>query len=212
MLKTRFYTAEHDVDRKLSWFGVTRAELIEVARQTLAARTDAIDIDVRSMPGQLSHLYGTRHLRMLFLNKGGRIDRAENVESIVIEKLSAKIVFQNVDQACSLFHSPLAISAKGPAANRMISNAQGRLFSPSEAPEVVRPDALSKLNSTVWCFCMSSDGDNVNVELSLPSHLNGNNFSSFLERIFIVVGGEWGRSIVPDNDEFVEVLPTITRL
>lgn len=212
MLKTRFYTAEHDIDRKLSWFGVTRDELIEVARQTLASRSDEVEIDVRSMPGQLSYLYGTRYLRMLFLKKGWRIDRAENVESVVSDKLSSKIVFQNVDQACSLFHSPLAISAKGPAANRMISIAQGRLFSPSEAPEVVRPEVLSKLNSTVWCFCMSFDGDNVNVELSLPSHLNGNNFSSFLERIFIVSGGEWGGSIVRESDEFVEVLPTITRL
>lgn len=211
MLKTRFYTAESEVDRKLAWFDATRSDFIEVARQTVAARMDAGDVDVRSMPGQLSYLYGTRHLRMLFLSRGWQIDRAENVESVVRADTATKIVFQNVDQACSLFHSPRAISAKGPAADRMISSAQGRLFAAFEIPEVVKPDTLAKLNSTVWCFCMSFDGENISVELSLPAYLQGNNYSGFIERIFIVSGGEWGGMRKDETDDTVVAVPRISR-
>ncbi len=93
----------------------------------------------------------------------------------------------------------------------MISSAQGRLFSASETPEIVKPDAIAKLNSTIWFFCMSFDGDNVSVELSLPAYMNGNNFSGFLERIFIVVGGDWSGAIVDDENDAVDLLPVITR-
>ncbi len=94
MLKTRFYTAEHEVDRKLGWFDVTRADLIEVARRTVASRADSADVDVRSMPGHLSYLYGTRHLRMLLLSRGWQIDRSENVESSVRESPPPRSFFR----------------------------------------------------------------------------------------------------------------------
>lgn len=220
MLKTRLYVAEHEVDQKLASFDITRQELIDVARQTLAARADAIDLDARIMPGMLSYLFGTRHLRIAFLSKGWRIDRTENVESIVNDKLGIKIIFQNVDQACSEHHSPQATSAKGPAATRMIEGSQGELFEPSAAPEAIRPFESpataphrreTESTAILWCFCMSFVGDNVSVELSRPSSIIGNNFAPFLERIFIVKGGDWGGVVTDDEDDVVDVLPTIAR-
>jgi hypothetical protein len=147
----------------------------------------------------------------LLLSRGWRIDRAENVESAVRDRPATTIVFQNVDQACSLFHSPLAISSKGPAADRMINGAQGQLFAASETPEVVKPDAIARLNSSVWFFCMSFDGDNICAELSLPASMNGNNFAGFIERIFLVSGGDWGGVAEYHEDDAVDVLPVVMR-
>jgi Fe2+ transport system protein FeoA len=212
MLVTKVFTAEHEVDRKLVSFGVTRDELIEVARNTLASRADAVEIDIRSMAGQLSYQYGTRFLRLLFLSKGWKIDRAENVESVISPDRTIKIVYQNVDVACSVFQSPLAISSKGPAASRMIDGAQGELFSSFDSPQAIDPKTLPASKHTVWYFCMSFDGDNVSVELSLPSKIEGKNFSStFFERIFLVSGGDWSGVTLIDEAETVEAIPTIVR-
>lgn len=212
MLKTYLYLAEWEIDARLARFGVTRAELIDVVRQTLAARSDAIDVDPLNTPGQLSYIYGTRHLRLLFLKKGWQIDRTENVESVFDSKTGTKILFQNVDLACSRFQSPKAISGKGPAANRMIDTAQGKLFGPGDLPESVSPKAIASLNSTAWYFCVSFDEDGVKAELSLPASTKGGNFFGFVERIFVLIGGDWSRGLPKSEGEApIEVLPTIAR-
>ena len=139
MLKTRIFAAEHEIDARLPRFGATRAELIEVAKQVVAARAGAISVDPLSAPGLFSYIYGTRHLRLLFMPKGWGFDRNENVESVVGPH-GIRIVFQNVDEACSLFQPPRAISAKGPASHRMIDVAQGQLFGSGELPENSSPE------------------------------------------------------------------------
>jgi hypothetical protein len=210
MLKTRIFATEHEIDARLVRFGATRSELIEVAKQIVAARADSIVVDPLSAPGQLSYIYGTRHLRLLFMSKGWNIDRKENVESVVSPG-GTRIVFQNVDDACSIFQHPKAISAKGPASHRMIDVAQGRLFGPGELPETIPPKALDGLNSSAWYFCMSFDDDNIKAELSLPASVKGGNFFGFLERIFIITGGDWGSAPAERNDAPVEALPIVTR-
>lgn len=210
MLKTRIYATEHEIDTRLVRFNATRAELIEVAKQIVAARADAILVDPLSAPGLLSYIYGTRHLRLLFMRKGWGIDRKENVESVVSPS-GVRIVFQNVDEACSLFQAPKAISAKGPASHRMIDVAQGRLFGPGELPETIPPKAIEGLNSSAWYFCMSFDDDDIKAELSLPASVKGSNFFGFIERIFIITGGDWGSAPAERDDEPVEGLPVVTR-
>lgn len=123
-----------------------------------------------------------------------------------------RIVYQNVDQACG-FTSPRAISGKGPAANRMIDNGQGVLFRADDLPEVIPQHKIDSLNSSVWYFCMSFEGDDVRAELSLPTSVKGNNFGVFAERIFILPGGGWGGPVaIPDSDEGpVNELPRVVR-
>ena len=189
-----------------------RDELIGVARQTNTHRADAIAIDPLSAAGQLSYLYGNRHTRLLFMPKGWFMDRRENVESVLHPESGMRIVYQNVDQACG-FTSPRAISGKGPAANRMIDNGQGVLFRADDLPEVIPQHKIDSLNSSVWYFCMSFEGDDVRAELSLPTSVKGNNFGVFAERIFILPGGGWGGPVaIPDSDEGpVNELPRVVR-
>lgn len=196
MLKTRIYATEHEIDTRLARFGAARNELIEVAQQIVAARADAILVDPFSAPGLLSYIYGTRHLRLLFMPKGWGIDRTENVESVVSPR-GVRIVFQNVDEACSIFQAPKAVSAKGPACQRMIDVAQGRLFGPGELPETVPPKALDALNSSAWYFCMSFEDNDVKAELSLPASVRGNTFSDFLN-VFSSLRVVVGESLLPN--------------
>jgi hypothetical protein len=189
---------------------VTRTELIEVAKQIVAARSDAIIVDPLGAPGLLSYIYGTRHLRLLFMTKGWTLDRQENVES-VLGPNNRRIVFQNVDEACAIFQAPKAVSGKGPAAHRVIDIAQGQLFSPGELPEAVPPKLVDGLKSSAWYFCMSFEDGNVKVELSLPASVKASNFFGFLERIFIITGGDWSVAPADQDDSPVETLPLVTR-
>ncbi len=209
MLKTRIFSTEHEIDTRLVRFGVTRVELIEVAKQIVAARSDAIVVDPLGTPGLLSYIHGTRHLRLLLMPKGWVLDRQENVESVVSSS-DIRIVYQNVDEACSIFQAPKAVSGKGPAAHWMIDIAQGRLFSPGDLPEAVPPKLVDGLKSSAWYFCMSFEEGNVKVELSLPASVKGGNFFGFLERIFIITGGDWSVAPADQDDGPVEALPLVT--
>jgi hypothetical protein len=212
MLVPKLYATEWEIDRRLTPFDVKRGDLIRVVQQTIAARSDAIELDPPGTPGQLSYIYGSRHLRLLFQSRGWLIDQAENIASVLHPTLGTRIVFQNVDLACSPFRSPKAISGKGPAADRMIDAAQGRLFDDHELPEAVRSSTRSKLGKAAWYFCVSFNGDDVAAEMSLPASVKGQNFSGFIERIFIMRGGDWGGAPKLETDDGpVEALPTVVR-
>lgn len=160
----------------------------------------------------LSYMYGTRSLRLLFLRKGWIVDRRENIESILDAQTGMRIVFQNVDQACSEFIIPQAVSGKGPAADRLINKDQPSLFSAADLPEAVIPLSARKQNDLVWYFCMSFEGDAVAAELSLPISVSGTNFSGFYERIFIGSGSGWTGSVPRiAGDEPVHELPVVKR-
>lgn len=211
MHRTMIYKSEGEVDRKINWFDVTRAELLELARRTVASRSDSTDFDAASMPGQLSYLYGTRYLRMLFVSKGWKVDRTDNIESVVRDDPWTKIIFQNVDQACLAFQSPKAISAKGAASDRAVNAAQTRLFTLTEAPEVVKLDTNTEINRSVWFLCMSFQEDDFSMELSLPTSISDRNFAGFFERIFVLSGGDWTYNFDNSQDDSIDLKPFIQR-
>jgi hypothetical protein len=210
MQRTKLFTEEWEIDTALARFGATRAELAEAAQLTFAARSDSVPSDPLSGPGQLSYIYGNRYVRRVFCPKGWLIDRHENVESVRPPDSGMRIVFQNVDLACSVLHSPKAISGKGSAAERMVSNGQGRLF---DMPEVYRKPKAGELNLAVWYFCMSFADDQFSAELSLPASIKGDNFAGFIERIFIVNGAGDDGSRIPrsDGEPPVELEPVVLR-
>lgn len=212
MLTSRIYTEDWDVDQRLQLFDTTRDELIRVVREVVAARSDAIDDDPVTAGGQFAYIYGTRHLRGLFRPKKWLRCRDENIESVQHPEKNLKIVYQSVDLAASKTHSPRAISGKGSGADRIIDLAQGSLFSDEEL-ERLNPETLGVINTGVWFFCVSVDGENVRAELSLPSSIEARNFKGFIERIFIVRGGDWDSiKVEPDmGDDVVEFEPTVTR-
>ena len=214
MLRTKIYAAEYEVDQRLLAFDTTRAELIEVVRTVLGERDNAIDVDPLGTPGQFSYIFGNRHLRFLYLPKGWGIDRTENIESVLHPETGIKIIFQNVDQACNPFEGPKKISPVGPGNSRLIDRGQGSLFTEKEAPEAIPPERIKSLNQSAWYFCVSFSESGVSAELSLPGPVAGKNFGAFIERIFIVHGGDWGgiaSSDIGGDSGPVNDLPSIAR-
>ena len=213
MIKPKIYFEEWDVDRRLEQLGLKRLELIDVVRLTLAERQNTIEVDVLNAPGTLAYIHGSRHLRLLLLSKGYLVDRQKNVESSVHPETGVKITYQNVDQAALKLHSPKAISGKRSGSASAIDAAQGSLFSEDELPEVIADTDFTTLPSSMWYFCASFDEGNVRAELSLPIGVADGNFSGFLERIFIIEGGDWGDPAFDDIDQndAAEFEPFVTR-
>ena len=212
MLAARIYTEEAEIDLRLAAFGVSRQELLHVVMQVVAAKADTTDDDPVSAGGQFAYIHGTRNLRALFKRKKWLLHREQNIESVKHPDRPWHAVYQNVDLAAYEHRPPQAISGKGAGADRAIHAGQGFLFSREQlaASEPIHPDV--PIDSGVWFFCVSVDGDDVRAELSLPSAIEGGNFKGFLERIFIVGDGEWQKpKIVPVADDVVEFEPKVTR-
>jgi hypothetical protein len=94
-----------------------------------------------------------------------------------------------------------------------VDSAQGSLFTPEElaSSEAIK---FEQMDTGVWYFCVSVDGDDVRAELSLPSTIENGVFGKFIERIFIVGGGEWGdlaKKLHPDDVPPAEFEPIVTR-
>jgi len=212
MLATRFYIEPSDVDTRLAPFGVTRAQLWRVVAGVVAARADAVENDPATAEGLLAYIYGTRFLRSLFRTKGYLFYRQDNIEGVERPDRNLKIIYQSVDLATSWLHDPQPLSAKGSGSDRVVDSALGSLFTPEQLASA-ETITLAPVNSGVWYFCVSVDGDDVRAELSLPSAIENGAFGKFIERIFIVGGGEWGDLVTklqPDGGP-AEFQPVITR-
>ncbi|UDQ88408.1 hypothetical protein LJE71_19430 [Xanthobacter autotrophicus] len=205
--------ADHpDVDARLAEFGVTRQELLEVVRGVVAARSDATLDDPASAEGLLAYIYGTRYVRQVFLAHEWVRYRENNVESVKHPDRPLKVVYQSVDLAADTLHKPQAVSGKGSGADRIIAVGQAGLF-PEEEMSAARDQSLAELQTGVWFFCVSVQGDDVRAELSLPSGISGGNFEGFIERIFILGGGEWPADAILDGDrpDGIEFEPAVLR-
>jgi hypothetical protein len=208
----RVYSEDWEIDQRLVAFGVTRAELIEVARGVVAGRADATENDPASAGGQFAYIFGTRYLRSLFRTKKWVLHRQENIEAVKHPDRDSRIIYQSVDIAASKVYEPRAISGKGNGADRIIDSAQGSLF-PAEMMKDLSSFGIHVLNTGVWFYCVSVNGDDVRAELSLPKSIDGKNFHGFLERIFIIREGEW-TALSPGSDvrdDAIDFEPIVTR-
>lgn len=210
----RIYNEEWTVDARLSeTFGVTRDQLIQIVKEVVGARADAVDNDPISAAGQFAYIHGTRNVRALFRTRGWNLCRKDNIELVRHPERDLTITYQSVDLAAS-DQSPMAISGKGAGAERAIDEAQLSLFKPEEIePATPRSAATGPINTGMWFFCVSVVGDDVRAELSLPSGVSGGNFKDFIERIFIVKKGEWEniRLRTGDDSDAVDFEPVVVR-
>ena len=213
MIPARIYNEEWTVDARLGeTFGVTRGQLIQVVKEVVGARADAVENDPITAAGQFAYIHGTRNVRALFRSRGWNLYRKDNIELVRHPERDLTISYQSVDLAASESYSPMAISGKGAGAERAIEEAQLSLFSPAEL-ERHDPRALATINTGMWFFCVSVVGEDVRAELSLASGVSGGNFSGFIERIFIVKKGDWDNirlATGPDSDA-VDFEPIIIR-
>jgi len=212
MLATRIYSDTWEVDPRLAAFGASRPELIEVVKGVVGARADSVENDPVTAEGLFAYIFGTRYLRSLFRTKGYLLHRKDNIEGVSHPDRNLRIIYQSVDQACLPSHDPQAVSGKGSAADRLIGTCQGKLFTDEELAAAQTLN-FSKIDTGVWFFCVSVNGDKVCAELSLPLAVEGGNFKGFIERIFIVRDGDWpdiaGKRI--DEPDAAQFEPTISR-
>lgn len=193
MHAVRIYREPSEVASRLSHFGITAEEVVPLIEAVVAARNDVVSVDALTAAGTKAYLAGVRHLRFLFLPKGWELDSTNGVESVVQVETGMRIVYQSVESACVGIRGPQPINAKGPAAENAIKMGQGVLFHEEELPEVA-PDKIAGLSSMLWFLCVSvndEDDEDVRAELSLPSAIENGHFKGFLERIFIIKGGDW---------------------
>lgn len=208
----RIYKEEWEVNAKLAeTFGVKRFELIQIIREVVGARADAVENDPASAAGQFAYIHGTRNVRAVLRTHGWVNVTIDNIPLVKHADRNLMVGYQSVDLACSEYHSPKAISGKGAGAERVIDEAQGELFSLAELEPSKK--AETSINSGLWHFCVSVVDDDVRAELSLSSGISGGNFKGFLERIFIVGKDDWDALRLKDREDgqAVEFEPIVRR-
>jgi hypothetical protein len=181
-------------DERLRALGLDRADLLQVVHEAVAAKNEAVAIDPVNAPGLLAYIYGTRALRRGLLPKGWRIDRADNIEATVEPHSGTRLIYQNCDACCDSEREPRAISAKGPAAGRLIREANGDFF-----PELLH-ERIRELQGQVWFLCVSIADDDARAELSCPGSIDRRQFGDFIERIFVLRAGEFDGTAVRRRD------------
>lgn len=189
MRQTLIVSEPLDAEQEMSQLGLKIPVAQKVARAASAARASALDVDVAFTPGMLSHIYGNRQLRLELLPLGWRKGRFNNVESVINDDLGIQIIFQNVDVACVLDHSPQAISGKGAGSRQLVQNGlQSELWEKPVNPPIDASQLNSKhgVTPTVWMFCVSNDGKRLRAEISKPSNFEGDQFEDFSKRIFVL--------------------------
>jgi len=200
MQQTKIIDASLEVDDRLKLFGVTKAELFQIAHKVVMARNGVVSIDPVTASGQFAYIYGTRALREVFMRKGWGIDRSENIEAVYNKETGIKIIYQSADKASNQNQVPRAISDKGAGSKRMVASGQFDLemfLEPKENPASITPK--------VWYFFVAVNGSDVCAELSRPGTIENHQFKDFVERIFIIKSGEWDPinpiNIVSDNND-----------
>lgn len=196
-----------DAEKEISQLGLKLTIAQKVARAASAARASALEIDVAFTPGMLSHIYGNRQLRLELLPLGWRKGRFHNVESVINDELGIQIIFQNVDMACVLSHSPQAISGKGAGSRQLVQNGlQAELWEKPVNPstDIKRANSKHGVTPLVWMFCVSNDGKRLRAEVSKPDNFEGDQFEDFSKRIFVLDeenGTELDIPIRPSSDD-----------
>jgi hypothetical protein len=181
---------EAEVDaRLLEVFDATRDDLLAVVWAAVGAKNDSVPDDPINAGGQFAYIFGTRGVRVLFRRKGWKIDRTDNIESVINADTGVKVIYQNTDTAAEPFRSPKSISGKGSASERMVEMAY--LFPDMERERLAKLDLAKKReNATVWFLCVAANGDGVWAEISRPRAIENDEFGEWIERIFLIQGGD----------------------
>ena len=166
-----------DVDRRLAELQLTRAGLLAVVAVARLEAANATPFHPANAAGTFAYQHGTYALREQFVGPAWIVVRPEGVEAIYNKELNIKVVFSNVDVACSDVH-PKPRSAKGAGAERVCT---GNLFGdlPQYAPE-------PKDDGATYYIMVDERGA---AELSRPV-VSNSGFSAMIERIFISDGSD----------------------
>lgn len=172
--------------------------LFEVVKMAVSAAIDSTPDDPVNAPGTFSYIYGTRGLRQSFCGEVWLRDRSNSVESIFHPEKQLRVIFQNVDWAADPHRVPKPRSKKGAGSERACLGNQLRL----DLPDPPAPaDSDSDAGVMTFYLMVSHNGDDVRAELSRPV-VKDEKFVSFIERNFLIRGGEWNEiGIIDDGDD-----------
>ena len=209
---SRIYQEDWSRDQRLrELFDVTRSELIDVVREVVGARADAVENDPNFTPGMFAYIHGVRNTRGLFRPKGWNNNRKRNVELVTHPERQLSIAYQSVDLAAVEGRTPQAISEKGTGSKRVVDDHQLSLFGTSGLDQIDQspPPSMSGL----WHLCVSINGNDIRAEISLFDGIENGNFKRCIERIFLLVEGEWDNLSDSDfdNEDATEFKPVIRR-
>ncbi len=192
-----------EVEGRLAELNLDRRTLLRVAAMAHGERGNATPFHAANAAGTFAYQQGTFALRNEHVGTAGwQIDRTNGVEAIYHPAIRVRVVFGNVDVACSDLQEPKPRSEKGSGAER---SCQGNLFGhlPRYAPKQTGPDIT---------FYLMVD-DEGRTELSRPI-VRGGKFTAFPERIYLFRDGDGGDgAMLPldDSDTIIDFDPHVAR-
>jgi hypothetical protein len=215
VLKTKVVMEPQDVDARLADFGISRQEILQIPLLALGARNDSVPFDPRTAKGQFSYIYGVRAMRQAFVPVGYDVVSRQNIESVYHPGVGRKIMFQTVDCACLESQIPEAISDIGIGKEAVIQKSSRYLFEEMQREDDLRWKTLSDFDrAEAWYLCTAFVNDTVTCELSRPEGVVDKQFSGFVERIFVLPGGDAGMSKLinlEDDAAPIEIKPKISK-
>ncbi|MCW2310279.1 hypothetical protein [Rhodobium gokarnense] len=185
---------EWEVDPRLAELHTDKEKLLRVRAIAIGAAADATPFHPANAAGTFSYQHGTFALRNEHDGKEGwESDRPNGVEAIKNEGTHARVVFANVDIACSDAHEPKPRSAKGAGAERLCAG-NDDLF--GGLPRFVDDGHASD----GWITFYLMVAPNGAAELSRATVEHGQ-FKRFVERIYLSDGSDLDAEPVLMDDD-----------
>lgn len=197
MEKTKHIKDPQSVIDRLKELRLARDGLLTAVETAISASAGVTANHANNAAGTYRYHEGTAMLRDQFVGEGGWVkDSTNNIEAIFNPEIGVKVVFQNVDKACSEFIAPQPSSPKKSASKRCIET--NNLFDVAAIPLTFD---LYKQKKVRTYYLMASDNENeVEAELSLVTGVTDSGlFDGFAERVFLSYP-DWSSPADPTED------------
>ena len=172
-----------EVDSFLRSLNLTRSGVLAIRDVAYGHFIDCSPLMAKNAPGTFAYHYGVLELRVQFIGDDWEMISDGGIEGIISPDRSTKVVFQNVDVACSITKKPQPRSKKGAEAER---GCQGNLF---EFYDVYAPEKVRSPRAGMAVFAVMVDERGA-VEVSRPV-IEDEKFSGFIVRAFVSDGDDF---------------------
>lgn len=173
-----------DIPRRLSELRLPREGLVACAETAVSASADVTSNHPNNSCGTYRYHEGTASLRDQFAGVDGwEKETTNNIEAILNKEIGVRVVFKNVDRACSELHLPQPISPQKSATKNSIQT--NSLFDPEAIPLTFAP--VKEYGFKTYYLLVSEQDEEIYAELSLVTQVtDAGFFSGIAERVFIV--------------------------
>jgi len=191
-----------DVESRLRQLGLSRKELIDVVKASVAQHAFCSDNDPPNARGFESWRWGVRKLREIYRAKDEwDKDDTRGFSTIVNRKLKVRVAVMNSDGGAGTLDAvPQNRSRKGAASEEVsIINQQLELGGSDWAPV---PDENQGFEDyETWHLCIYIAGDVVRAELSRLHGFEAGYFTDCFEKIILLAPGDWEKQDFRDGSD-----------